>query len=420
MTTPIVSAEETPSTPWWVVLLEGIIAILIGLLLLMRPAATMIVLIQFLGFYWLATGIFSLVSLFWDRSAWGWKLFSGILGILAGLLIIQNPLWSTLLVPTTLAIVLGSIGIVFGLMQLVEAFRGGGWGIGVLGVLNILLGLLLITRPVIAGLSLPWVLGFLLIAGGVIALFAAFSLRSTAKREAAQAMQPATRSTAVEPPVEFGEEMKSSVGAAASVGAAEAMSFAETSSPALAAEELAGAVEPAVVAAGKTEEAEVEEISYGVEFSDEELTGNVDPTNPEDIAKFKNSLEFVEGIGAVYAEQLKAAGLQTCLDMLRMGATRKGREDIAEKSGISGKLILKWVNHVDLYRIKGIGSEYADLLEEAGVDTVVELAQRNPANLINTILTVHSEKNLVRKPPTATQVEDWVEQAKGLPRVVTY
>ena len=97
-----------------------------------------------------------------------------------------------------------------------------------------------------------------------------------------------------------------------------------------------------------------------------------------------------------------------------------GRKELAEGTGISEHLILKWVNHVDLYRIKGIGSEYADLLEASGVDTVVELAQRNPENLFEKMSEVNAEKALVRKLPTASQVADWVAQAKGLPRVVSY
>jgi predicted flap endonuclease-1-like 5' DNA nuclease len=83
-------------------------------------------------------------------------------------------------------------------------------------------------------------------------------------------------------------------------------------------------------------------------------------------------------------------------------------------------LILKWVNHIDLYRVKGIGSEYAELLEQSGVDTVVELATRNPANLYQTLVSVNEAKKLVRKLPVLSQVEDWVNQAKNLPRVVSY
>jgi predicted flap endonuclease-1-like 5' DNA nuclease len=128
----------------------------------------------------------------------------------------------------------------------------------------------------------------------------------------------------------------------------------------------------------------------------------------------------VEGIGPTYAAQLEAVGVKTVDDLLERGASAKGREELEEKSGIGHALILKWVNRVDLYRINGVGSEYSDLLEVAGVDTVPELAQRNPTNLTETLAEANAARNLVRKLPTVDQVTDWVEQAKKLPRVVQY
>jgi predicted flap endonuclease-1-like 5' DNA nuclease len=131
-------------------------------------------------------------------------------------------------------------------------------------------------------------------------------------------------------------------------------------------------------------------------------------------------LTTVEGIGEKYAEKLHQAGIATTGALLEKGATPQGRQALAEEAGISDKLILEWVNHADLFRIKGVGEEYADLLEEAGVDTVPELAQRNPANLHAKLQEVNAAKKLVRKLPAAAQVSDWVEQAKALPRVITY
>ena len=128
----------------------------------------------------------------------------------------------------------------------------------------------------------------------------------------------------------------------------------------------------------------------------------------------------IEGIGPVYAAKLQEAGVGSAEALLDQGATPNGRKDIAEKSGISDGLILEWVNHVDLYRIRGVGSEYADLLEEAGVDTVPELAQRNPDHLLEKMTAVNAQKKLVRRLPVLSQVQSWVEQAKQLPRVVTY
>ncbi len=131
-------------------------------------------------------------------------------------------------------------------------------------------------------------------------------------------------------------------------------------------------------------------------------------------------LTKVEGIGETYAEKLEAIGITTTEALLEKGATPQGRKEIAEKTGISPKLVLRWVNHVDLFRIKGVGEEYADLLEVAGVDTVPELAQRNPENLHKKMASVNAEKKLVRQLPGLNQVREWVEQAKRLPRKITY
>ncbi len=131
-------------------------------------------------------------------------------------------------------------------------------------------------------------------------------------------------------------------------------------------------------------------------------------------------LTQVEGIGKVYAQKLDDIGIDTTEELLEKGASPKGRKEIVEQSGISKKLILKWINRADLFRIKGVGEEYADLLEIAGVDTVPELAQRNPENLYQKLVEVNQEKDLVRRAPSQSQVSAWVEEAKGLPRVITY
>lgn len=131
-------------------------------------------------------------------------------------------------------------------------------------------------------------------------------------------------------------------------------------------------------------------------------------------------IEDIEGIGPAYAGKLNAAGVKTTDDLLKAGSQPKGREDLAEKTGISATLILEWVNLADLFRIKGVGEEYSDLLEEAGVDTVVELSQRNPENLHAKILEINEEKKLVRRPPTLNNVLSWINQAKTLPRMVEY
>jgi predicted flap endonuclease-1-like 5' DNA nuclease len=131
-------------------------------------------------------------------------------------------------------------------------------------------------------------------------------------------------------------------------------------------------------------------------------------------------LTTVEGIGEMYVKKLKDAGLGSTKVLLEKGATPQGRKEIAEKTGISDKLVLRWVNHVDLFRVKGIGGEYAELLEAAGVDTVPELAQRKAENLYPKLLEANTAKKLVRKVPVQSQVDEWIAQAKQLPRIVTY
>lgn len=128
----------------------------------------------------------------------------------------------------------------------------------------------------------------------------------------------------------------------------------------------------------------------------------------------------IEGIGLASAQKLQELGITTVEKLLEAGSTAKGRQELAEKSGLSAARILEWVNHADLFRIKGVGEEFSDLLEAAGVDTVPELAQRNAGNLHEKLVAVNQEKKLVRRVPSPQQVADWIEQAKQLPRAITY
>ncbi len=131
-------------------------------------------------------------------------------------------------------------------------------------------------------------------------------------------------------------------------------------------------------------------------------------------------LKYIEGIGDVYRLKLFDAGITNVDELLEEGSTVKGRKEIAERTGISETLLLTWINHADLYRVHGIGAQYADLLEAAGVDTVPELAQRVPANLCEKMAEVNAQKKLVRHLPALAQVESWVTQARDLPRKINY
>lgn len=163
--------------PWWAALVQGIFSLIVGLLLLTNPLASTLVIVQFIGMYWLVSGVFSLIGIFIDKSMWGWKLLSGIVGILAGLSIVNHPLWSTLLLPAVLVIFMGVNGVIIGVVGLIGAFKGGGWSAGILGALSLLFGSFLLGSPVIAGLALPWVYGVLGLVGGIAAIIAAFQQR---------------------------------------------------------------------------------------------------------------------------------------------------------------------------------------------------------------------------------------------------
>jgi len=131
-------------------------------------------------------------------------------------------------------------------------------------------------------------------------------------------------------------------------------------------------------------------------------------------------IDNIEGIGPAYAERLRTAGVRSTRALLERGGNPRGRKELAAAANVEETRILEWVNHADLFRVRGIGSEYSDLLEAAGVDTVPELRQRNAKALYEALVKTNEVKKLVRKLPTPRQVAEWVEQAKTLPRVIEY
>jgi len=179
MATAEVAVVEVPTNRWWILLIEGIAAIIIGILLFTDTEQTVFTLTLFLGIWWFIGGIIDLITIFFDKTAWGWRLFSGILGIIAGLIIIRHPMWAALLVPATLAWLLGILGVVIGIMALIRAFQGEGWGVGILGVISIVLGLWLFSAQfgvqigtIIYGAAI-WA-----IIMGIVAVIMAFRVRS--------------------------------------------------------------------------------------------------------------------------------------------------------------------------------------------------------------------------------------------------
>ncbi len=132
----------------WLIVIQGVAGIILGLLLLTAPGISSLVLVQFLALYWLVSGIIGLVSLIWDRTQWGWKVFGGVLGVVAGTAVLRHPMYATVLVGTTLVVFMGILALVFGVMNLVRAFSaGGGWGMGLLGALDVIIGLLPDRQP---------------------------------------------------------------------------------------------------------------------------------------------------------------------------------------------------------------------------------------------------------------------------------
>jgi uncharacterized membrane protein HdeD (DUF308 family) len=168
------------SSIWWIFLLQGFAGIILGLMLVTEPAATVVALTTFLGFYWLILGLLGLVQVFVDRATpWIWSLLSGLVGILAGLLVLRHPLLAALTVPTVIVLILGIEGLVMGVLQIIGAFKGGGAGPFILGAINILVGILLLSSPIAAALAVPVVFGVLLLIQGVGLIILAFRVRSS-------------------------------------------------------------------------------------------------------------------------------------------------------------------------------------------------------------------------------------------------
>jgi len=175
---------QTNQRPWWLTLINGILALIIGAILLWAPAKTKIetyqLLVAFLGFYWLFRGMFEIVYMFVDHTAWGWKLFIGLVSIIAGGYILAYPIASALALPRIFVMVLGIWGLMEGIVLLIMAFQGGGWAAGILGVLGILLGIALLGSYLMlgSGLAMLWAAAVMGVIGGIVLIVQAFRQRS--------------------------------------------------------------------------------------------------------------------------------------------------------------------------------------------------------------------------------------------------
>lgn len=173
------ATQEKPPIQWWLVLIQGIATLLIGIFLLTDPVLTSRMIVFYIGIYWLVTGVLSLVRIFTDRGNTVWKLISGIIGILAGWFLVSNITdGATLVFGIAAVIILGVQGIIMGIFGLVESFQGAGWGPGIIGAISIVIGFMLLGSPLGYALVLPWVIGIFAIVGGIFTIFFAFRLRS--------------------------------------------------------------------------------------------------------------------------------------------------------------------------------------------------------------------------------------------------
>ena len=181
---PSATSFESKPRPWWLMLIEGIVITLIGAVMLFSPVKdkvdVWIFLVWLLGIWWFVRGILDIVSIFIDRSAWGWKLFMGIVGIIAGGYIMMYPGAAALFLPRVFVLVLGIWGLIQGIIMLMMAFKGGGWGPGILGVLAIIFGLILIGnyQDFGMGAAFIWVAALFALVGGIVMIVQSFRTRT--------------------------------------------------------------------------------------------------------------------------------------------------------------------------------------------------------------------------------------------------
>ncbi len=178
---------QTQQRPWWLTLIAGISALIVGAVLLWSPAKTTkvdtyLILIAFLGIWWLVQGIFDIIAIFIDRSMWGWKLFMGIISIVAGAYVLMYPVATGIAIPRVMVLILGIWGLMYGISLLIMAFSGGGWGAGILGALGIIFGLALMADygKLFSGLAMLWTAAVLGVIGGIVLIVQAFRQKSAA------------------------------------------------------------------------------------------------------------------------------------------------------------------------------------------------------------------------------------------------
>ena len=173
----------------YILLFGGIISLIFGILLLTRPDASLALIMLLVGLGWFIQGIVTLLGIFIDRSSWGWKLFGGAIGIAAGLLVLQNPLLSTEVVPAVLALLMGIFGVLIGISSLIAVFQGGGWSAGIFGAISLVIGLLFVFNAYIASEVMIWLFAVLLLVQGGIGVFMSLFSKSADEPSASYSSQ---------------------------------------------------------------------------------------------------------------------------------------------------------------------------------------------------------------------------------------
>lgn len=179
---PVDSTYEKRIHPWWLTLISGIALVFIGVWLWMSPVKSTLFLVQVIAWYWLIVGILNIVMIFVDSTKWGWKLTLGIIGIIAGLWIIQNPIQGAISALFAIVLVLGIQAIIYGIVGMIASFQGAGWGSLVLGIISIVIGFLLLGNMFAAAVVTPWVISIFAIVGGIIEIVVSFMQRGQQKR----------------------------------------------------------------------------------------------------------------------------------------------------------------------------------------------------------------------------------------------
>lgn len=160
-----------------ILLFGGIVSLVFGILLFTQTTATLALIMLLVGLTWFIQGVVTLAAIFIDKQAWGWKLFGGVIGLAAGLIVLRNPVESTVVIPAIYAILLGIFGVLIGVSALIAAFQGEGWGVGIFGAVSLVIGLLLMFNSIVGGQMLVWLTALLLVIQGGIGVFFALSNR---------------------------------------------------------------------------------------------------------------------------------------------------------------------------------------------------------------------------------------------------